>query len=84
VLGSGEAIAGPYEDMRWRLIRMEPYGRAWQARAAAAAAAVAAGQGAAGQGLDSQDFGGLRCLNPDQAALLRDCMQAEGWIRTEM
>ncbi len=84
MLGSGEAIAGPYEDMRWRLIRMEPYGRAWQARAAAAAAAVAAGQGAAGQGLDSQDFGGLRCLNPDQAALLRDCMQAEGWIRTEM
>lgn len=37
------AEAGAYEDVRWRLIRLEPHGPAWEARAAAVAAAVAAG-----------------------------------------
>lgn len=37
------AEAGAYEDTRWRLIRLEPRGPAWEARAAAIAAAVAAG-----------------------------------------
>ena len=40
----GESLeAGAYEDTRWRLIRLEPHGPAWEARAAAIAAAVAAG-----------------------------------------
>ena len=37
------AEAGAYEDTRWRLIRLEPHGPAWEARAAAVAAAVAHG-----------------------------------------
>ncbi len=53
------AEAGAYEDTRWRLIRLEPHGRAWERRAAAAGAA-AAGVGA----------GGLRCLSAAQAAEL--------------
>jgi len=53
------AEAGAYEDMRWRLIRLEPHGRAWELRAAAADAAAAAG-----------GAGGLRCLSAAQAAEL--------------
>ncbi len=53
------AEAGAYVDTRWRLIRLEPHGRAWERRAAAAGAEAARG-----------GAGGLRCLSAAQAAEL--------------
>ena len=42
--GGHNAEPDAYEDMRWRLIRLEPQGSAWDARVAEIAAAVAAGR----------------------------------------
>lgn len=68
------AETGAYEDTRWRLIRLEPHGPAWEARAAEVAAAVAAG----GSGRKLLSLSDSKAEALLQGASSAGCSQAAG------